>query len=185
MRVLGFASLGLLCLGFAQAQEDRVVLHGNVPPQANPQNDAGPVPSSFRIQGMTMQFQRTHAQQQALDQLLKDQQDPASPQYHQWLTPEETAERFGLSRADIARISSWLRSRGFRIGQVARGREWIMFSGTAKQVSQAFRVEIRRYRVENKLHYANSGDPSIPAAFKDVVSGLQGLDDFVPSPLRK
>ena len=60
-----------------------------------------------------------------------------------------------------------------------------MFSGTAKQVSQAFRVEIRRYRVENKLHYANSGDPSIPAAFKDVVSGLQGLDDFVPSPLRK
>jgi subtilase family serine protease len=185
VRVLRFAPLGLLCLLFAQAQEDRVVLHGNVSPQATPQNDAGPVPSSFKLQGITIQFQRTHAQQQALDQLLKDQQDPASPQYHKWLTPEETADRFGLSQADIGRISSWLRSHGFRIGNVARGREWITFSGTAKQVSEAFRVEIRRYRVDNKLHYANSTDPSVPAAFKDVVSGLQGLDDFVPSPLKK
>ncbi len=135
--------------------------------------------------GLAIQFKRTPAQQQALDQLLKDQQDPASPQFHKWVTPEEIAERFGLSRADIGRVSSWLRSHGFRIGQVGRGREWIAFSGTAKQVSEAFHVEIRRYRVENKLHYANSGDPSIPAEFRDIVSSIRGLDDFGPSPLKQ
>jgi len=181
--MLGFASLGLLCLIFAQAQEDRVVLRGNVPPQATPENDAGPVRPSFKMTGLAIQFKRSPAQQHALDQLLKDQQDPASPRYHKWVTPEEIAERFGLSRADIGRISSWLRSHGFRIGQVGRGREWITFSGTAKQVNEAFHVEIRRYRVENKLHYANSSDPSIPAAFQDLVNGIRGLDDFTPSPL--
>lgn len=182
MHMLRFALLGLLSLVFARAQEDRVVLRGNVSPQATLQNDAGPVRPSFRMPGLAIQFKRTPSQQQALDRLLKDQQDPASPQYHKWVTPEEIAERFGLSRADIGRVSSWLRSHGFRIGQVGRGREWITCSGTAKQVSEAFHVEIRRYRVENKLHYANSGDPSIPVEFRDLVSGIRGLDDFTPSP---
>jgi len=40
------------------------------------------------------------AQQAALEQLLKEQQDPASPNYHNWLTPETYADRFGASAAD-------------------------------------------------------------------------------------
>jgi len=159
-----------------------VALHGVVPPQLAQATDEGPVPSSFSLPLMTIQFQRTPAQQQALDQLLKDQQDPSSPQYHKWLTPEETADRFGLSRAGVVRVSSWLRSRGFRIHQIARGREWITFSGTAKQVNTAFHVTIHRYRWENNLHYAPDREPSVPAALAEVVSGILGLDDFAPSP---
>jgi uncharacterized protein (TIGR03437 family) len=192
MKNLIFAALALLCLVSANAQPDRiagrideasrVVLRGHVSPQIGPQNDAGPVDPSFRMQGMTLNFKPSAAQQQALDRLLEDQQNPASPQFHKWLTPEEYADRFGLSRADIAKVSAWLRSHGFKIGHTARGRQWVVFSGTAEQVRKAFQVEIRHYRVQNKLHYANSADPSIPAAFRDIVLGLQGLDDFVPEP---
>ena len=39
------------------------------------------------------------AQQAALDRLLADQQTPSSPNYHKWLTPEQYADRFGLSSA--------------------------------------------------------------------------------------
>jgi subtilase family serine protease len=180
LRRIALASLFVI---IATAQQDRVVLRGNTPPRIAQAVDAGPVPASFQLRGLTLQFQRTPAQQSALDQLLKDRQDPASPLFHKWLTPEETADRFGLSRDKIARVSSWLRSHGFRIGQLARGREWIVFSGNAKQVREAFHVEIHRYRWENKMHYANNTDPSIPATLASAVSGLHGLDDFLPSPL--
>jgi hypothetical protein len=192
MKILGSALLALFFLFSAQAQPDRLttridesaraVPRGHVSPQIGPQNDAGPVEPSFRLQGMTINFKPSPSQQQALDRLLEEQQNPASPQFHKWLTPEEYADRFGLSRADIAKVSAWLRSHGFKIGHAARGRQWILFSGTAEQVRKAFQVEIRHYRVQNKLHYANSADPSIPAAFRDIVLGIQGLDDFVPQP---
>jgi uncharacterized protein (TIGR03437 family) len=192
MKILGSALLALFCLVSAYAQPDRltgridesarVVLRGHVSPQIGPQNDDGPVEPSFRLQGMTINFKPSPAQQQALDRLLEDQQNPTSTQFHKWLTPEEYADRFGLSRPDIAKVSVWLRSHGFKIGHAARGRQWIVFSGTADQVHKAFQVEIRHYRVHNKLHHANSADPSIPAAFRDIVLGIQGLDDFVPEP---
>src|SRR5450755_746637 len=89
-------ALASLCVLIATAEPDRVVLSRNTPPQVAQAIDAGPVPDSFQLSGLTLQFRRTPAQQQALDRLLKDQQDPNSALYHKWLTPEETADRFGL-----------------------------------------------------------------------------------------
>jgi len=161
---------------------DSVPLPGVVPPQIAQAVDAGAVSPSFRMSSITLQFRRTLAQQQALDRLLKDQQDPASPEYHKWLTPEQMAERFGLSAADVERIEAWLRSSGFRVDQIARGREWMVFSGKARQVELAFHVKIHRYRLHGKLHYAPVANPSIPAEFAALVNGMRGLDDFTPSP---
>lgn len=180
MRRFALASLSLV---IASAQQDRVVLRGNTPPQIAQAVDAGRVPDSFPLSSLAFQLQRTPQQQQALDRLLQDQQDPNSPLYHHWITPEETADRFGLSTAGIARITSWLRSQGFRIGPPARGHESIAFSGTAKQVREAFHIEIHYYRWKNQLHHSNNRDPSIPATFANTVSSLRGLDDFVPTPL--
>ena len=68
-------------------------------------------------------FKATPAQQAALEQLLAEQQDPASPNYHNWLTPEQYADRFGVSQNDIDKIVSWLETEGFTVDQVARGRD--------------------------------------------------------------
>jgi len=71
------------------------------------------------------------SQQSDLDQLLAAQQDPASPDYHHWLTPEEYADRFGASPDDISKITQWLNQQGFHVTGVARARNWISFNGTA------------------------------------------------------
>jgi subtilase family serine protease len=163
-------------------RHETVVLKGNVNPQAQLKYDQGAVDPDRQIPEMMLVLKRSPAQQAALQNLLADQQDQSSPLYHQWLTPQQYADRFGLSRADMAKVADWLTSEGFGIDYVAQGRDWILFSGTAGQVRKAFQTEIHSYRVDGEMHYANATDPSLPAALKPVTLALLGLDDFLPKP---
>ena len=113
-----------------------------------------------------------------LTQFLQEQQDPASPNYHKWMTPEQYGDRFGAAEADVKQIAEWLEVKGFTDIDTARSRTWIKFSGTAEQVRRAFQTDLHRYRVRGKTHFANATDPTVPAAIANVVSGLTGLNDF-------
>jgi subtilase family serine protease len=159
-----------------------VPLKGNVHSPSLLQNDKGLVESDYQLTNITMSFKGSAKQQADLKQLLADQQDPSSPNYHKWLTPQEYADRFGLSRSDINKIAAWLTSHGLTIEQVANGRNWIRFGGTAQQVSQAFHTEIHRYEINGEMHIANATEPSVPKAISGMVIGIRGLDDFRPHP---
>ena len=160
--------------------ENKVILQGNVNREAHPRYDQGPVDAEFQVGGMTLVLKKSAAQQADLEKLLADQQDPSSPDYHKWLTPEQYAERFGASRGDMAKITDWLTNEGFRVDYVAQGRNWILFSGTAGQVHKSFGTELRVYRVDGERHFANASDPLIPTTLRPLVLALTGLDDFRP-----
>jgi hypothetical protein len=162
-----------------------IVLRGRVHPKARAENDRGLVESTFQVPGITLLLKPSAGQRLDLQQLLEQQQDPSSPNYHQWLTPEQYADRFGVSASDTAKIVEWLQSRGFVVANTARSRGWITFDGTAEQARSAFRTEIHRYNVNGEIHYANATDPSIPAALSDVVAGFRGLNDFHLKPRLK
>jgi subtilase family serine protease len=157
-----------------------ITLKGNVSHKALPQYDEGPVDPGMRLGTITLLTLPTASQQKALDQLLADQQNPKSPSYHKWLTVDQFADRFGLSQKDMQQMAAWLKSQGFSSIQVAHGRNFISFNGTAAQVQSAFGTEIHRYNVKGELHYANATAPSIPAAMGGVVVGIRGLHDFRP-----
>jgi len=159
-----------------------VVLKGNINPEAQPQFDRGPIDSSLKLDLMTLALKPTPLQQANLERLLNEQQDRLSPIYHRWLTPEQYAERFGVSPKDISKVKAWLESQGFAVTYVARGRNWLTFSGAAAQVSKAFRVEIHRYEVDGVTHFANATEPSITVALEPMVLALLGLDDFHQKP---
>jgi subtilase family serine protease len=160
-----------------------VRLQGTIPPRVRTAVDRGPVSPTLKMQRMTLFFQPTAKQQAALDQLLVEQQDPMSANYHQWLTPEQFADRFGISSQDISTLAAWLTSQGFTVDQTARSRTWIAFSGTAAQVEAAFQTSIHNYVVDGKTHYAAAADPAIPAAFAGVVTGIGQLHNFAPHAL--
>ena len=187
--ILGAASPALLAQPnriTARIDSSRtVVLSGRVPRLATAQNDAGAVESSFPLPAITLMLKPSAAQQADLSQLLIAQQDSTSASYHQWLTPEQYADRFGVSTGDVAKISAWLESQGFTVGYVARSRNFIAFSGTAQQVANAFHTQIHRYNANGKTHYANATAPSIPAALAGIVSGIRGLNDFRLKPRLK
>src|ERR1035437_5102762 len=111
-----------------------VTLHGNTHPLAQPQFDRGAAPPDLPMARMLLVLQRSAAQESALQKLLDDQQDPNSPGYHQWLTPDAFGQQFGPSDQDIQTVTAWLASHGFQVAQVGKGRTAIEFSGTALQV---------------------------------------------------
>jgi subtilase family serine protease len=155
-----------------------VTLNGGVSPRVRSSVDQGSVDPLFKLGSVRMTFRQTPEQQAALKQLLAGQQDPSSPNYHQWLTPEQFGDRFGLNQSDIARISHWLESEGFSIVEVARGRNWISFSGTAGQVQHTFHTQIHHVTRGGEEFFANVTEPSIPRALNGVVAGFLGLDNF-------
>jgi len=158
------------------------VLIGTAHPLARPEFDQGRISSAQPITG-AMVFRLSAAQQSDLDRLLTDQQNSSSPHYHQWLTPEQYAARFGMSQNDLAKVSVWLRSRGLTVTGTSRGRTEIYFSGSAAQVEDTFATEIHKYVVKGEEHFANSTALSVPQAFADVVLGVRGMDNFRPKPM--
>jgi subtilase family serine protease len=193
LAVLALAG-GLSGISFAQStKQDRIVgpiagspavwLEGNTRPMFRPENDLGPVDDSLKLENITLAFKPTAEQQANLEALLDDQQNPSSPLYHHWLTPEQFADSFGLSANDLAQVVTWLQSQGFTVTYTARSRTWVFFSGTAAQVRAAFQTEIHNYSLDGQTYYANSSEPAVPAVLADVVLGVTSLDNYHARPL--
>lgn len=195
LRMCAVTALALSVAGMAGAQSPAVRIHsdisssqmtalrGSLLPLANAQHDIGRVPASTKLLDMTISFSLSPAQQADLQALLQAQQDPNSPQYHQWLTPEQYGARFGMADADIEQVENWLQQQGFTVNSVNRARNAIHFSGTAGQVEQAFATEMHYYQYGQEKHFAPSTALSLPAAIAPVVLGIQGLNDFRPRPM--
>ncbi|MGD0585352.1 MAG: protease pro-enzyme activation domain-containing protein [Oryzomonas sp.] len=157
---------------------DTVILQKNVPSLARPEFDKGEADAAMPMERMILTLRLPPQKSADLENFLTELHDPASPDFHRWLTPEEFKERFGPSTDDIQAVTDWLTSHGFSIDEVAKGGAWINFSGTAASVERAFHTRIHNYYVNGKLHHANSQDPSIPQAFSDLVAGIVTLHDF-------
>ena len=155
----------------------------NIHHLAQPQFDRGAVDPAMHMDRILILFTLSSAQQADLDQLLADQQNPSSPLFHRWLTPEEFGNRFGLSASDHSKVVVWLASEGLTVNESGRARNWVAFSGSAAQVSRTLHTSLRHFLVEGKTHFANSLDPAVPEALADVVGGFLGLNDFYPKPL--
>ena len=153
------------------------VLKGNTHPLARPEFDLGTAPATLPMQRMLLVLKRSDAQQAAFEQLLDDLQNKNSPNYHQWLTPEQFGQQFGPTDTDLQTITLWLQSHGFQVGST-KGRTVLEFSGSASQVQEAFHTTIHKYLVNGEQHWANAGDPSIPTALTPAVAGVASLNNF-------
>lgn len=177
-----FAVLFLLHFSL-QAQERTVALPGNHPPLARAEFDAGPVAPDFPMRHMILVLQPSAAQNAELKGLTDALHNPASPEFHRWLAPEDFAARFGVSPSDLQRVTNWLTGAGFSIDEIPAGGRTIVFSGTAAQVEAAFQTSIHTYIVHGETHHANSADPRIPEEFAGLIAGAVSMHDFRKNPL--
>ncbi len=158
-------------------------LPNHVPGWANSANAIGPVPSDQMLERLKLVLSRSPQQQEALESLLAEQQNPESPDYHRWLTPAEVGDQFGVSAQDISRVTEWLQSHGLRVDRVYESRTMIAFSGKAADVARAFQTELQYYNVEGKQHFSVTSDPMIPAALAPVIKAIRGLHTIEEHPL--
>jgi subtilase family serine protease len=157
------------------------VVRGTAHPLAQARFDRGRTPIDRITQG-AITFRLSAAQQADLDQLLREQQDRSSPNYHRWLTPDQYASRFGMSQSDLAKVTAWLKSQGLTVENISRNRNEILFRGTVGEVEYALKTDIHDYSINGEEHFANATDISLPTAFSSEVLGVRGLNNFHPKP---
>jgi subtilase family serine protease len=197
--IAALSVLNLSALGAAPVQATaQIPAHGNAPPPrdlvtaavdatkrsrlieqhpawAEARNDLGPLADDLPLQHLTLTLKRTAEREQAFQQLLQDQQNPASPKFHRWLTPVEVGEQFGASQHDVDAVSAWLSGQGLHVDGVANSRTRIVFSGTAGDVGAAFATSLHAFQVDGEARFSNVTDAQIPLALAPVVQSVTGL----------
>jgi hypothetical protein len=134
--------------------------------------DLGRIAAETKLSHVTVSFRRSAAQHVALDRLLRDLHDPSSPGFHAWLTPEQFGKQFGVSQENLESTLSWLRSEGFTVESTARGRGWVVVSGTVRQAEHAFHTEIHKFLTKDGLHFGPVSAVSVPRELDGLVSSV-------------
>ncbi len=163
----------------------QAVLQGSKPGRALAANDIGTLDSGSPMNGITLVFNRTAAQEKALQTLLAAQQNPASPLYHQWLTPAQFGAQFGVADSDLAAVSSWLTGQGFSVVKVSQAKDRLTFAGTVGNLNTSFGTSMHRYQNGAKVEYAPSTDLSLPSALAPMVTAVLHTSTFRPHPMVK
>jgi len=189
---LGVVLAVLVAASFAQGQQPQIhsavdasqrkVIGNSVHPLATRANDLGRADGGTAMKDMVLMLHPSDAQAASLKKYVDDLHNPSSKSFHKWLTPEQYAVQFGAADADVKAVSDWLASNGFSVDKVARGKDWIRFSGTSSQVESAFQTSVHKYSVNGETKYANATSLSIPAALAPAVSGVVRVNNFLSQP---
>ncbi len=101
---------------------------------------------------------------------------PGDALFHQYITPEEFAARYGANAADYAGLKEWATSNGLKVSQESIARTVLSVRGTVGQFQTIFRTQINNYRgPDGSEFYSASFNPTIPSAIASKVSGVLGL----------
>ena len=194
LAVLFLASLGASSAGPVTAQTlasrlagdwrsaGMVTISASRPPLSPSATDMGAAPSGARLERMLLLLDPSPDRQQALIAEIENQQNPASPEFHHWLTPAVFADTYANSATDVAAVVAWLQSQGFQVAPLPAGRGWIEFSGTVAQVEQAFLTQVHSVTAPTGTRAMLAGTVSVPAALKPLVHGLISLDGALSAP---
>src|SRR5664279_755351 len=75
-----------------------------------------------------------------LDALIASQQNPSSPNYHHWLTPDEFHTRFAPSNAQVSKSKQELNAQGLKVTEIHTHSLHVM--GSVGAVENAFATQI-------------------------------------------
>src|SRR5438067_9676605 len=110
------------------------------------------------------------------DALYRRLYDPASADYHRFLSPAAFSARFGVDAAAFRATLSWLRSGGLRVTHAAASRDYVLVQGTVAQLERRFRTTLHTFEVKGIEFVANTLAPVVPATLP--VLSVIGLNDL-------
>ena len=118
---------------------------------------------------------REAAAESAFSQLVANQQNPMSPLYHQWLTPQQVGELYGPTANDLAAVTSWLASQGLTVESTSPNGLIIRASGSTTAVGGAFHTSFGIFTDKGRQRLSAVSEPSAPAALVPVIRSIHGL----------
>ena len=157
----------------------RTTLHRHVPTAVRNGMDMGRVEPTTPVEHLVMVLKSDEDQKREIRRVIDEQQDKHTQNYHQWATPEEFGEHFGVHDSDIENIKAWLSSQGLTVEGVNKSKRVLHFSGTIGQLEGAFHVQMHYFLMPNgETHVSNDRDITVPTALATVIGGVPTLNDF-------
>jgi subtilase family serine protease len=152
----------------------RQMLHGHVPKVVAHLQPIGPLPASQRLNLAIGLPLRNEA---ALDVFLQQLYDPANPNYHHYLTPEQFTEKFGPTEQDYQKVIAFARANGLTVTATHGNRILLDVIGRVPDIEKALHLTMRVYQhpKEKRTFYSPDAEPSVDL---DVpVADISGLDN--------
>src|ERR1700752_137698 len=80
---------------------------------------------------------------------VKHVSTPSDPLFHQYLSPEQFAQKFGGNEADYTAIKDWAGANGLTVSQESVGRINLTVRGRVSQLQKIFKTQLNTYRTLN------------------------------------
>ena len=156
------------------------MLHGHVPAAVGKLSAVGNFPPTNQLHLAIGLPLRNPA---ALDELLQQIYDPASPKFRQYLTPGQFTEQFGPTESDYQRVIAFAQSNGLTVTATHGNRVLLDVSGSVWAIEKMFNVTLRLYQHprEPREFFAPDVEPSVDL---DVpLADVSGLNNYaLPHP---
>ena len=177
---LGLLVLAGLVRPALAALPGMTILTGHVPPVVSQIVSTGRLASNTNLHlaiGLPLHNQA------AMATLLQQIYDPASTNYHNYLSPAEFTEQFGPTAADYQAVITFAQASGLTVSGTHPNRMILDVTGSAANVENAFQIELHTFNhpTEARIFYAPTTEPLVSASLP--ILHVSGLDSYyVPHP---
>ncbi|WP_225844638.1 protease pro-enzyme activation domain-containing protein [Streptomyces sp. HPF1205] len=166
---------GALALGSQSASADqpaRQLLAGTRPAWATAKADKGAAARSGKV---TLRVYLAGKDAKGLAAFARNVSDPSSASYGHYLTAAQAQSRFGATKAQIAAVTSWLKSSGLKV--TGTNRHYITVTGDVAAAEKAFGTQLHNFTKGGHVYHAPASTASAPASVHGAVLTVTGLDN--------
>jgi subtilase family serine protease len=155
----------------------RHFVRGNLPAAAARLHAVGNLATTNQLQLAIALPLRNQAE---LNALLRNIYDPASASYHQYLTPEQFAKRFGPTKSDYQALIKFAEKNGLKVTGTHANRVALDVTGSVADIENTFQVKMQVYRHprEQRTFYAPDTEPSVDASLTVPILSISGLNNY-------
>lgn len=99
------------------------------------------------------------------------------PEKRKYITRENFASQRGADPDDLAKVEDFAREHNLTIVYASLARRTVKLAGTIGDLRAAFKVNLKRYRIGNKVFRGRTGAIFVPSGLSEIVVGVLGFDD--------
>jgi len=155
-------------------------LHSHVPAALAHLKPLGSVPSTNNL---NLAIALPLRNQTELSNLINQIYDPASPNYHHYLTPAQFTAEFGPTEKDYQAVQAFARANGLKVTGTYPNRGLVDVQGSVRDIERTLHITLNVYQhpSENRKFYAPSTEPSLDLSVS--ILHITGLDNYgLPRP---
>jgi kumamolisin len=135
----------------------------------------GPAPPSQKIHLVVF---LAYPNQSAVTNFVQTVNNPSSPMYGQFLSPDQFASAFGPSARTYSTVEYLMLGADMQIVTGYANRKIIDVVATVGQAEAFFQTVINEYSYKGVTYYSNAIPAIVPSALRGIVMAVSGFNDF-------